>query len=92
MTYHDNRDPRDLSPGPGYDRRPRQGDFMWMIGLAVLLSIGVLAMITMGRDDRVATDNRPTATAPSTSGSATREATDAPLATQRPATPAPVPK
>ncbi len=99
MTYEPGRDPKDpLDVHPQrrtYDAaRASAAGWPMILGLLALAIIGALFFYNMGDRTTVATDNRPAATSPSTTGSGmnnpARETTGAPM--QRPTTPAPAPK
>jgi hypothetical protein len=90
MTY----DP-DLHPNRADRARSYNAGFGWLLGLVALLLIGGFLMFSMSGSDDVATNERPAATAPATTGSGTvapaskRETTGQPMPAQRTTPPAP---
>ena len=99
MTYEPNREsknPLDVHPKERPYEAARAGTASWplIFGLLALAVIGAMFFYNMTDRATVATDTRPAATSPNTTGSGmnnpTRETTGTPM--QRPTTPAPAAK
>ena len=101
MTFEPGRDPQnplDVHPKERRYEASRSGmpGVAVILGLMALAIIGALFFYNMTDRATVATDTRPTATAPTTTGAGTgnpatpRETTGAPM--QRPTAPLPAPK